>query len=580
MINIIITKNMKRILFSSFFFLLLALPVSAGRENVHEWYIQDLKAEFELRDDSSLLVTERITADCGDLPGKHGIFRILPKNAKTPEGKIYYPIKLLSITDFDGHPYEYDVKEGFNTLTWKIGDPNKEVKGANQYKIEYLVKNAVREHDNFDEFYWNISGHYWDMDIDDYEAKIVFPPGVSRDNTDIYHYMGRPGSKDPGLAKHQWINDNTLKVFTASPLRKGEGVTLSASFPSGIVDIYEPTVIDLWRNDYLWLLVPLVSFIMSYLIWKAYGDDPDMKKTIIAHYEPPNGLGPLEMGMLEKEGGLRSKFITAAIIKMAVDGLLTIKEKKKKGVSFFSKDDHILQKVKNADTSQLTRAEKKIYDALFKDRSQVSLFKLKKDFHSAVPEIKKEARNFLIDNGYMEKAGLMIKIYMIVLAVIFFFVGIFGIGPGQSFFLPISFLCSGVIVIMFALFMTKKTIKGINVVWKTKGFRTYMATAEKYRAQFYEEENMFEKILPYAVAFGMTKIWIKKMKKIYDDDYFRTHVPSWYIGSSLDGFDVNSFASSMNSIASSISQSASSSTGAGGSGFSGGGGGGGGGGGW
>ena len=52
--------------------------------------------------------------------------------------------------------------------------------------------------------------------------------------------------------------------------------------------------------------------------------------------------------------------------------------------------------------------------------------------------------------------------------------------------------------------------KGAELLWRIKGFKLYMETAEKYRQQFYEKENIFEKLLPYAMVFGMTEIWVKK----------------------------------------------------------------------
>ena len=106
-----------------------------------------------------------------------------------------------------------------------------------------------------------------------------------------------------------------------------------------------------------------------------------------------------------------------------------------------------------------------------------------------------------------------------------------------------------------------------------------MKTAEKYRQQFNEKENIFEKFLPYAIMFGMTKEWIKKMKDIYGEQYFGSYAPAWFIGGNISSFDAGSIDSAISSMSSSMNSamSAASSSGGGGAG---GGGGGGGGGGW
>jgi uncharacterized membrane protein len=108
-----------------------------------------------------------------------------------------------------------------------------------------------------------------------------------------------------------------------------------------------------------------------------------------------------------------------------------------------------------------------------------------------------------------------------------------------------------------------------------------METAEKYRQQFYEKENIFEKFLPYAMVFGIAKLWAEKIKEIYGQEYFDSYHPVWYVGAGdFSSFDAASFTESLNSITTSISSNVSSGSGSGGGGFSGGGGGGGGGGGW
>ena len=102
-----------------------------------------------------------------------------------------------------------------------------------------------------------------------------------------------------------------------------------------------------------------------------------------------------------------------------------------------------------------------------------------------------------------------------------------------------------------------------------------MDTAEKYRQQFNEKENIFEKFLPYAIMFGITKEWIKKMKIVYGDK-FMAYYPVWYVGGNLDHFDIDNFASTITAVSSAVGTA----SGAGGAGGAGGGGGGGGGGGW
>jgi uncharacterized membrane protein len=148
--------------------------------------------------------------------------------------------------------------------------------------------------------------------------------------------------------------------------------------------------------------------------------------------------------------------------------------------------------------------------------------------------------------------------------------------------LSFSILLSGIIIFVFSFLMSRRTETGAQLFKRIQGFKLYMETAEKYRQRFNEKENIFEKFLPYAIVFEMTKLWINKMKDIYGEDYFTSYHPIWYIGM-LGNFNVDSFAKEIETMSSSMATTMTSnpsSSGSGGGGFSGGGGGGGGGGGW
>jgi len=90
---------MKKLLFWLF---LLAGFLLTAELRADDWYIKNFDSRIELNSDCSATVTERITADCGNAPNKHGIFRALPLFYDRGGEKIPTPVTLLSITDFNG----------------------------------------------------------------------------------------------------------------------------------------------------------------------------------------------------------------------------------------------------------------------------------------------------------------------------------------------------------------------------------------------------------------------------------------------------------------------------------------------
>ena len=217
--------------------------------SITDWYIKDFQTNIVANKDSSLLVTENITADCGNLPDKHGIFRVLPTQTNTDRGVFKTPIELVSITDFNNNPINYETTtDSFNhTITWKIGDPNITVTGVNYYRIAYRVKNAVRfANKNFDELYWNLLGDFWDIGTDNFSAKINFPSEITSQNATVDYYTGTLGSKDKSLATYSWDSNNVLSFNSVDNnqvpvFAPDEGLTVSVIFPKNIFTPYIPT---------------------------------------------------------------------------------------------------------------------------------------------------------------------------------------------------------------------------------------------------------------------------------------------------------------------------------------------------
>ncbi len=564
---------------SLLFFFFCLIPSGQARENVTDWYIQDFKAQFDVATDSTMLVTEWITADCGQCVGKHGIFRIVPTEARTEKDTILMPVELVSITDFQGSSYNFTTTENTSnhTLTWKIGDANVTVTGVHQYQIVYRVKNVVRfGNANFDEFYHNVSGNFWTLDIDAFSADIIFPPAVHPNTMDISYYTGVVGSKSSDLAYYDWKNDYTLSIVATRSMKPGEGITLSASLPKGIFAPYQPTWLETY-GGYLWFILPLLAFMACFRFWWLYGRDPKWEKVVIPEYEVPENLDALSFGMLSTNGMFKNEFLTAAIVQLAVQEALTIRENDTK-ILFFSMKSFVLKK-KSVTPNTLSAPQEMLLGRLFAKGDTVALSSLKDTFYKELPSLKKAALDSLTEKSLIERRSYTYRVVLCVIGSILFFLS-WTILPLFGNAAIVAGSASAAIIFIFGLIMPKRTGKGVEVNWKIHGLKLYMKTAEQYRQQFYEKENIFDTLLPYAIVFGMTKEWIKKMQEIYGQGYFTSYHPAWFVASGLGNFNADSFTSQLDSLSSSIASNTGTSSGSQGGGSSGGGGGGGGGGGW
>lgn len=563
----------KRIFFLAVLLLSLCLGTKVqARENVSSWYVKDLQSEIIINTDSSIDVTENIIADCG-IAQKHGIYRTLPTFQQiTPSEKIDSSVTLTSITDFNNNPIKYSENKNRSdkTIIWKIGDANVFVTGINNYRIKYHVKNAVRHNSaDFDEFYWNLLGNFWDMEIDNFFATVTFPDSITTDNSKTNFYSGAYGDKNSLNISSNWISGNKLKVAYGKTLYPGDGITASVTFPKNIIAEYKPTFWEKY-GQFFFLLIPVIIFILCFWLWKKFGDDPNINPTIAPEFEIPEKLAPIEMGLAYTDGILKNNFISASIINLAVNGLLKIE-----------KVDSDFELEKLSGKYLPSDAEEKLIAGLFSTKDKVKISDLKNVFYTHLPIIGKAGNDFLINNRWLVKNSRLWQYLMIFLAVIVFF---FSFGSFViSAVLGLAIIGSAIIVFIFSIIMPKRSREGAELLRRIKGFKLYMDTAEKYRQKFNEKENIFEKFLPYAIMFGITKQWIRKMEQIYGQEYFTHYHPVWFIGPSFANFNVDSVASEISSMSSHMSStilSSPSSSGSGGGGFSGGGGGGGGGGGW
>lgn len=552
--------------------------VSFAREYATDWYIKNFDTQIVVNKDSTLDITEHITADCGNLPDKHGIFRVLPESIRVEGKKINTPVELISIADQNGIPYKFTESRNYSddTMTWKIGDPNVTVSGVNEYVIHYKVKNVIRfDNAKFDELYWNLNGNFWDLETDAIHATITFPNEVTKDNAVVDYYTGSLGEKRKDMAAFDWSLPNVLSFYSLVPFGIREGITASVIFPKGIFVPYHFSFLELY-GKFLWLLIPIVVFSLCFRLWLTYGKDPRVDKAVIPEYEAPGDLSPIEMGMLMTNGTFKNSLITAEIVNLATKGFITIKEVDNK-ILFVHLKDYELTLMNSYAESDLIQAQKDILAELFKKGDIVKLSSLKNSFYRGLPAIKKSAVAFLKDKGLITAAGLQfavgLSVFGVVLMICAFFAGSF------SAYLAVSLFVSGLVVFFFGIIMPKRTPQGAELNWQIKGFKLFMETVDKDRAAFYEKENMFEKFLPYAIMFGMTKLWIKRMQEIYGEELYSTHAPAWYVGS-MGSFNADNFSSSLEGLSSAIAASTSSPSGSGGSGSAGGGGGGGGGGGW
>ncbi len=557
--------------------------------------IKKMDVDIAIHKDSSYTVAEDIRVDfLGE--EKHGIFRDITVKGQDRYGSgRSLRVKILSVTNGYGQAWQHADFPTGQYYRVKIGSPDTLISGKQRFVITYRVENGLLFFPDHDELWWNATGNEWPTSIESASCTVHAPSGVPGANRQVGGWIGATGSQEP--SKYRKTADGA-KYWTPRPLGYAEGLTVATGWPKGFVSPPSGMQRLLWFvGDNLFALLPFLFLAGLIYTWYSYGRDPDVGISEAVRYEPPDKLRPAEIGTLMDESADLTD-ITSTIVDMAVRGYLKINEIPASG--FLGRKSYQLIKAtersKEDPQGGLAGYEQEIFDKIFSLGDTVDTSDLKNHFYSSISSIKSKLYTSLVDRRYFRTrpdtvrsswsaAGFVLLIGGIVLAVVM----LGSMDTGSAILAPgwgVSLAICGILTLLFAKAMPRKTALGRKALLDAKGFEEYLRRAEIENITLDERKNIFEAFLPYAICLGVADKWSRAFEGIY------TEPPGWYGGAWDGGFHPYYFSHSLNgamrdmgsamvSAPRSASQGGSAFGGGGsGGGFSGGGSGGGGGGSW
>ncbi len=307
--------------------------------------------------------------------------------------------------------------------------------------------------------------------------------------------------------------------------------------------------------------------------------------TIVPEYLPPKDASvTLSAHVLSGT----AKAMTAQIIDLAVRHYLKIYQTREK--SFWKKAEYDLEIAKPIDDLKWEEAElvRDLFDGKTEVGSRMSMSSLRKStsFYKRISnnegdlqkrirgEYNMRAKDEALTKRYKKTGAILLAVGLV---------------------LPPYFVV-GVVTYVLGMILWPLTDRGAELRRYLLGLMHYISVAETDRLRMLQSPEgaakvgavnpddpsqlvkLYERVLPYAVLFGIEKDWNKQLGAYYETAGTQ---PDWYVGRTA--FNAAVFTTAMTSFSNSVSYaqpSSSSSGGSGGGGFSGGGGGGGGGGGW
>lgn len=563
-----------------FALLLFCLPAWARSLRVEKF-----EDSVHIEEDGSARVTEKITYV---FTGQwHGIYRNIPVEYPGPSGSNYTLfLKLESVTDENGDKLKYEKKTQDGYFKLKVSVP-----GANDathtVNIEYSVSNATRFFEDHDEFYWNVTGNDSPVPIEFASAILYFPANTSG-SLQAQGFQGVYGSSERARAA---VEGPTASFETIGRLPLRGGLTADVYIPKGL--LHQPGAMTRFfrfiRSNPV-LTLPLWAFAVMFPLWWIKGRDPNPGMSVAPMYEPPEKMGPAEVGTLI-DNSVDPRDITSVLVDLAVRGYVKIVETQHKGFLSTTKDYEFHLLKDRGQWNDLTDYERAMLDQVFSGGQVTLLSSLRNHFYTALPMIKSEIMGALKAKGMYtldpDSAMGYWGFGIVLVALPYVILQWLGAADFLS-SIPLAIaagLVALAIVVILGRLLTATSLKGARTRVQILGFQEFMNRVEADRLKRMPPDT-FEKFLPYAMALGVEHRWAKAFEGIIQNP------PSWYQGyGPSPSFSTYYFVSSLGSMTQTASSTfvsaprASSSGsgwsgGGGGGGFSGGGFGGGGTGGW
>jgi uncharacterized membrane protein YgcG len=577
----------------SFCLLLCAGPVQA--QNTQDFLIRSFDADYYVTRDSqhisNLRVTEKIVAVFPTYDQNHGVLRAIPKTYQKHD----VGLKIDKVVDPTGASWHYSTETSNDNLVLKVGDADKYVHGVQEYDINYHMQNVTQKFSDHDELFWDVNGDQWQQSFGSVTARVHVPAELATSlQPNRRCYTGVYGSTESScMITEQKSNSETIITFAATrQLTANETLSFVLGFTPGTFVAYQmPLSQILWTIAGIvlfGLLPPAIAIYIFVRRWRLYGQDAKSKGTIVPQYLPPE-----ELSVLGSSEVLKQRFMPASVSAQILD--LAVRHY----VKIYEVETKKLLKTKTTYTIELTKApnglrpeEKQVVGMIFGDKAtvgtKVDLSDLTNKLYKKAHDLGKTIDNQLASEGYFLRPPQQIfqtyltwAIAMCVLGFVF---------PPYT----LGILLAGLVILAVARLMPARTQKGVDARDYLFGLRDYMKLAEADRIKALQSPRgkltekidvsdtaklvkLYERLLPYAMLFGIEREWAKQFADLYHEQQ-----PDWYSGSGA--FNAIYFASAVHSFSTASAAtftppSNSSSSGFSGGG-SGGGGGGGGGGGW
>jgi uncharacterized membrane protein YgcG len=529
---------------------LLLLLISAACFGQAKFTTQRFDAEFVIQPEGNVVVTEVISINFRER--QRGLIRKLPFRTRSPKGDVRtvaYSLQDVQANQGGGYQsVETRTSDEGGDYQIRIGSQNVFLTGPVTYVIRYTVRGALTPIDKADdlgprvEFLWNLLPTDWPTEIPASTVHVRYPtpkPGKlvtrvlagdkgTRQGIQLQYQGPSQGRSDQ--IDVSFVSQTDIQVRLKRPLRSGQTVTADVALPGDTVVAPPPLIARSdgpgpGLNDLLPRvpeappyvgLIPLLPALLVYFLAKRKW--PAAKRPLVVRFDPPDGIGPSLSGTII-DGRVNPRDIVAGIVSLAQKG--AIKLHHAEGTSS-NITIELLGLEKGKDVLGM---EQVLYNSLAEYGTVLTSEELRGNFGAQYQVLTallyREGKDrHIFAESASAKGGLGCLLVFLVGVSLF----------GLCLFQPIFSLIGAVIALVVGFVAIARisdvTPLGQQVRRDLEGLQEFITRANErelnYMADKMPDQALFERLLPYAIAFDAVKQWTQAFRGI------DIQMPDWY----------------------------------------------------
>jgi uncharacterized membrane protein len=433
-----------------------------------------------------------------------------------------------------------NVEEG-TSIVYYFFDPITD--DSQTFELRYTVNGALRVYEGGDQLWWiAVPAEKYGFSVGESTITVGLPEG----------YAPREGI-DPvvtyGVAGDVQVNGTQVVATALDPIGPNDTFEIRVQYP------HNPNArVTGWQAGFdtrrqiqpvidivmigLGLLIGIGGPLGVFYLWYSRGRDPKVGPVPEYLSELPADLPPAIVGtLLDEKADLRD--VLSTLIDLSHRGYIVIEENRKEGFFGLGGGSEFTFKRTDKPIEGLRSYENRLVGAIFNHRMERSLDALKNKFYVHIPQLQNDLYQEVVNEGLFRDNPNSVRTGWSMLGIVLVMAA-FGVGYlsfaaletlSQSLLcLPFSIGLTGVALIIVGQYLPAKTRKGAEEAAKWNAFRQYLEKAEKYKP-LEEAAANFDRYLPYAVAFGMERSWLRKFSRIDT-----MPIPTWYYPTYRGGY--------------------------------------------